>query len=329
MVSGLRAALTASTISLFANAAPAAPVAPTEDEPRSDGRTTEAPSDELAGTASASDGARRAFRDGLEASRDERWPEAEAAFRRSLALVRRESTLYNLALAVYMEGRRDECASILEDALRDGGAAKDPEYEEYARRLLARVRAETSRVHLTVARPTALVRLDGSAQPGSGSERWFTVSPGSHEAEASAAGYHSRRFSFLAKAGIDVTESLALDAARGRARTPRAEPSSAGTLGPWITIGVGGALLAAAAVVGAVALETDDDLKSKCPTEHDCSPALMDERDRVVRLGHITDVLLISGGVVAAGGVAWRVLVPPPHAEDHGHAVLVEASGAF
>lgn len=277
-----------------------------------------------------SEEARRAFQAGLAASREERWPEAEAAFRRSAGLVRRQSTLYNLALSVYMQGRHRECLSILEDALREDGPASDPEYDEYARRLLLRVRSELARIHLTIVPPTARLRIDGDAAPGSGTERWIAIPPGSHDAEISAPGYVTRRLSIAAQAGLELNQSIALERLPA---SPRSERPSGGpfatSVAPWIAIGIGGALLAAATVTGVLALEGDSDLKTQCPTEKDCDPALRDERDRVIRLGHVTDALLISGGVVAVGGVAWRLLLPRPRTEEHGQAVVIEASGRF
>jgi hypothetical protein len=280
--------------------------------------------------------ARRAFDAGLEASRDERWSDAEASFRRSTSLVRRRSSLYNLALSVYMQGRLTDSVSILEETLGDRDVPPDPTYDEYARTLLSRVRSETSRLHLTIAPPAAAVRLDGKAAPGSGTDRSLSIAPGTHRAEVSAPGYVTRSLSIDARAGTELNRTVALDPIATDApilKKPHPEDdahaSFATSVAPWIVIGVGGALLAAGAVTGLVAFEGDKDLRGRCPSGTNCDPALKSDRDRVVRLGHVADALLVSGGVFVTGGVVWKLLVPRGSADVTGHAVVVELGGHF
>src|SRR5689334_10672557 len=58
--------------------------------------------------------ARSAFGAGVQALGTQQWATAEARFRQSLALVPRQSTLYDLAVALYMQGRPRECISVLD-----------------------------------------------------------------------------------------------------------------------------------------------------------------------------------------------------------------------
>src|SRR4051812_50133750 len=56
--------------------------------------------------------ARAEFENGLEALRNDRWPEAELHFRRSLELVPRPSTTYDLAYAVFRQRRPNESLAL-------------------------------------------------------------------------------------------------------------------------------------------------------------------------------------------------------------------------
>jgi tetratricopeptide (TPR) repeat protein len=199
--------------------------------------------------------AKAEFEKGLAALRADRWQEAELHFRRSLELVPRPSTTYDLAYVLFRQGRPGESIALLEALERDRSPEADA-YREFAAKLLPQVRADlqTEQPRVAPAKPVA-VRPDAPPPPAS---------------------------------------------------------SDSTPVAPWIVAGTGGALLIAGAVTGALALAADHDLNEKCPGNRDCDPSLESLQNRAVVLGTTTDVLLITGGVLVAGGLTWHFLLPSP-----------------
>lgn len=81
---------------------------------------------------------------------------------------------------------------------------------------------------------------------------------------------------------------------------------SGGNVGPWIVMGVGGAMLIGGAITGIIALGKTNDISDKCPG--DVCPRSFDlegERGSAKTFVRVTDVLLIGGGIVTAGGLGW------------------------
>src|SRR5262249_22933665 len=148
---------------------------------------------------------------GLEASRAERWADAERDFRRSASFVRRQSTLYNWALSLYMQRRVVQCLAVLDQVFRTDDGSGDPRYAEYATALLKRVRSESSLVRFTVEPPAAHVRVDGEATREDGSERSLDVFPGIHDAEVAAPGYVTQHVSFETAARVDFRRLVSLE----------------------------------------------------------------------------------------------------------------------
>lgn len=84
-------------------------------------------------------------------------------------------------------------------------------------------------------------------------------------------------------------------------------PSSSGrSVGPFIVMGVGGAMIVAGAITGVVALGKSNDIADKCPNDK-CPKSfdLDDARSSARTWVRVTDVLMIGGGVVALGGLGW------------------------
>jgi hypothetical protein len=116
---------------------------------------------------------------------------------------------------------------------------------------------------------------------------------------------------------------------RRREPPARTESSFVGDTAPWITIGIGGALLVSGAVTGILAKKANDEVVRSCPTLERCDESVRDERDRAAALGHATDVLLVTGGVFVVGGVAWRVLMPAGGPTSASNGLFVAATGRF
>ena len=70
----------------------------------------------------------------------------------------------------------------------------------------------------------------------------------------------------------------------------------------WICGGVGGAALGASVVTGALALSLDGDLSDAC-ADGRCPSDRGADVDRLGTLSTATDVLLVVGGALTAGGI--------------------------
>jgi len=81
-----------------------------------------------------------------------------------------------------------------------------------------------------------------------------------------------------------------------------------GHLAPWILAGAGGALAIGGVVTGIMALSAQNDLKDRCDASGACPPGWESTRNRGRTLAIVSDVLLIGGGVVVAGGLLWLLL---------------------
>lgn len=80
-------------------------------------------------------------------------------------------------------------------------------------------------------------------------------------------------------------------------------------VGPLVLMSVGGAMLVGGAITGILALGKTNDIEAKCP--NDVCPVNFDldsARSSAKTFVRITDVLLIGGGVVTAGGLTWFLL---------------------
>lgn len=132
------------------------------------------------------------------------------------------------------------------------------------------------------------------------------VRPGHHLITARLAGHDDASWELEAYAGGRDEHAMAMR--KTVVLTPGApgaeRPSS--SVAPWIVMGAGGAMLAAGAVTGVVALGKTSDLERECP--NDVCPLGFDldgSRASARTFVRLTDALLIGGGVVAAGGFVW------------------------
>jgi hypothetical protein len=281
--------------------------------------------------------AKQAFERGLQFLHEERWSSAEDAFRRSLAIVPRDSTKYDLAYALFKQDRLRQCLAILNALLDRDSADGDDRYRDYAKTLKPHALERLVKLRLRTFPESATLTIDGEPISGMGPEREVSVDPGEHVAEVSAPGLPTSRFTFTAAPGAAVDRHVVLAAPaspRARAETAHADTaskpsSSIHSVGPWLTMGVGGALLVASVVTGVLAGHSDADFVSKCPSLRNCDPSLAATRDRALALGHASDALLISGAVVVSGGLTWKLLAPSPTASRPAAGLLLTLSGSY
>jgi len=264
--------------------------------------------------------AKGAFDEGVRLLRAERWTEAEARFRSSIALIPRASARYDLAFVLYKEHRMRESSRILQELLDAPEGSFDPQYRDYAKALLPHVLAELAFLRLRVDPPSADVRVDGALVARSGAEWSVAVDPGTHWLEASAPGFATQRVELVAEAHAEVERSIALSplvivparsgvASNGETIARRPTFSGAGSL---VAVSVGGALLIGGAVSAILAKRADSNFSAVCPTSQRCDPQLQPLRDTAVQFNDASTVLLASGAAAVAGGVAWRLLARAP-----------------
>jgi tetratricopeptide (TPR) repeat protein len=296
----------------------------------------------------SSDQARASFSEGLDHLRALHWAEAEVAFRRSLEIVPRASTRYNLALVLFKQRRARESLAELDELLAAPQAAGDERHHEYARTLRPLVLAELVAVKVSVEPANAQLEIDDEALAASGSPRSVWLDPGPHRVLVSAPGYVSQRASLRAERGRTEQWEIKLVALPGDAppaperaktrsrpvRAPRepAQRSTFARMAPWVTIGTGSLLLAGGVVAWVAAKRADDDFSEACPTLRDCDPALEETQRDVERYERLGTVLLASGGVLVAGGVVWQVVTPsvtPQNGAARSDAWMVSARGRF
>lgn len=157
------------------------------------------------------------------------------------------------------------------------------------------------------------------------------VRSGHHVLTARAAGFQDETWELDALSGAKESHTLTLrprvtatvaSPAQAQTSAPARiarEPEAAPSRVPWVVAGAGAALLVAGAVTGVVALGKQSDLATACP--NDLCPSTFDlegARSSAKTLIGVTDVLLIGGGVLVAGGVTWALLTPGPSPRARG-----------
>jgi hypothetical protein len=207
--------------------------------------------------------ARALFEQGLEAARAEHWDEAREAFRESLAIAERPSTLVNLAGAEVETGHLVEGAESYRRFLELATGRRDARLRADAESALRAVEARTP--HATIAIEGSLpgddVLLDGDALSPAMLGVPVPVNPGSHLLLVRRDGVEIARRGFGAHEGETVDATLAVVAPVVEDPVPMDEviavpvdpPSSGSDDGVWIGLGVGlGVAVVAAVIVGVV-----------------------------------------------------------------------------
>jgi hypothetical protein len=283
------------------------------------------------GTPSEEERARALFSAGIAKIRDENWREAESDLRRSYELVQRASTLYNLALVVFKQGRLTESLALASELIRTADPARDAKHRQNAATLIERIEQQMSVVEVTVAPADAAIMVDGHPAEGAGARRRLIIEPGRHRLEFSRAGYTAESMEMALSSGKERMIDVKLEpvkpsaptptprpdwppAAQGQSRGPSAleHDSRSRSIAPWFIVGAGGALLGAAAVTGVMAKKADDDFVEGCPRLEDCSTELERFQTRAGKLAVTTNVLVASGGIAVLSGLAWWHFAPEP-----------------
>jgi tetratricopeptide (TPR) repeat protein len=261
-----------------------------------------------------------AFEEGREFFDQGRFKEACEKFELSMQLDPSPGTLLNLGNCYEPQGDLVRALALFEQAFADAQRSNDPRRKELwtdaARERIANLSRRVPQLSVRGAPSDAEVAIDGAAQRPSGALR---INPGRHRIEVRAPGKRPFTQDFDIASGQRLAINVpALEAETGPAATPPpapAEPapppdSSAATYGPWPYVlgGTGAALLGTSLVTGLMANSKASKLERECDDDGNCDPSLQGTKDSAESLALATDVLWISGLIVAGAGVTLFIL---------------------
>lgn len=136
------------------------------------------------------------------------------------------------------------------------------------------------------------------------------IRPGHHILTARLDGHEDVTWEFEAFAGSRETHAFVMK--EPPPRVVSGEGGRSTKVLPWVVAGTGAAILTAGAITGIVALGKTNDIARSCPDDlcpsrgFDLEAKRSSARDWV----RVTDVLLVAGTVVTAGGIVWLLVSP-------------------
>ena len=288
--------------------------------------------------------ARRLFREGVEARDGGRWQEARERFARVYALSDRPAVLVNLAAAQVATGQLVEAAESYRRFIQRAGRRTRARHGAAVREALAALEARFPMVRLAPIehlRSGDRLTLDGRVISHAALDLEMPVNPGEHRLEVRRAGQVIATETFVAaerarmviRAEVETRQapavetlqdsaepdpSLGLDtptepdwnapADGGREATePIAAPTSATSAGPYIALGVGGALLVTGAVFFALMHDANAELDSYC-TPTDCDGMFFTESNEAASSSNTYFALWMGAWALSAVPIAIGAL---------------------
>ncbi|MBS2016023.1 MAG: hypothetical protein JST00_24285 [Deltaproteobacteria bacterium] len=295
----------------FAQEAPAQPAAPAQASPP---KAPPQPS-------GISEEAKRHFAAGVTLLQDPEGEKVEEAYREF-------RTAYDLSSSPKILGNMGFCAMRLE---RDGEAidaysrylreVPDIDADERAQivRDLQTLTVGVARISIEVNKPGVRIldvripvrgdRITNAYGPVTNGKLEIGIRPGHHVITAKLPDHEDETWELDAYAATRDKRTFTMRE-RVVAPPPSAAPVASSTnVGPYIVMGIGGAMLVGGAITGIVALGQTSDIESKCPGDV-CPNSfdLEDARSTAKTFVRVTDVMLIGGAIVGAGGLAWLLL---------------------
>ncbi|XXX72631.1 hypothetical protein WMF30_33785 [Sorangium sp. So ce134] len=222
-----------------------------------------------------------------------------------------------LTLGACYEGWGKLASAWSQYVLVEGAATKVGDLDRQMKAAIKAAALKPKLATLTIEVPASVRSIPGLTITRDGlpvrEAQWSVPLPldvGRHEIVVSGRGHKTR------KQRIEI----AADGDRVAVRVPPLESMAiAGPDAerPWqrpaaiVAMGLGGAGLAAGAVLGGLAIARDQESSDgHCNAQDRCDPAGLDLRRQAVGLGNGSTVALVAGGLVAAGGVALFVTAP-------------------
>jgi hypothetical protein len=293
------------------------------DDPAAPAATTPAAAPAKANPTGISEEARRHFAAGVSLLQDPEGEKVEEAYREF-------RTAYDVSGSPKILGNMGFCAMRLE---RDGEAIEA--YSRYLREVsdidaderaqivrdLQTLTVGVARLTIEVDKPGVRIidvripvrgeRVTNTYGPVTG-KLDIGVRPGHHVITAKLNDHEDATWEVDAFAASREKNTFVMRPRLVAQPTPMPGPGDSGrgpNVGPWIVMGIGGAMILGGTVTGFVALGKTSDIDDKCP--NDTCPRTFDldsERSSAKTFVRITDVLLIGGGLVTAGGLGWLLL---------------------
>jgi hypothetical protein len=234
------------------------------------GRSVAAPA-----AGSSDESAQHAFREGVDAARQARWPEARSLFERAYALSPRPVVLINLAGAQARTGRLIDAAKNYHRIVDDATSAETASFRKAAAEVLPELeqRIPTVRVHPTGHSEADTFEIDGEAATPERLSNGIPLDPGQHTLVVNRGGVERARvlFSLAEREAREIPLALPVaifsapppvTSAGAQSMTganpvplPLAHPDEAHApprawwASPWTWTGVGVVLVAASAVL--------------------------------------------------------------------------------
>jgi len=150
------------------------------------------------------------------------------------------------------------------------------------------------------------------------------VHPGRHTMRVKVNGEEQARWELEAVGGASLTHAfepkpVVATPPQPIATTHPHESKPVSHVPQYVLMGAGGVLLVASGITGLVAYNKMKSIERECPNNVCPNGSFHSDVDSARTLGTTTDVLLISGAVLAASGAVWLALTPSRR--DEGTAV--------
>jgi len=222
---------------------------------------------------------------------------------------------FNMAVTLIRLDRILEAADELERALRFGDKPFTPDLYQQARDYQALIKKQLGYIEVTCDQPDTHVVLDGKpwfAGPGT---KTIRVTTGEHTVVAERRGYLTMSRTVVVAGGTTAAERLVLlpieSAVILRYRHPKWVPWTIAGTGAAIAFGGLGFTLAGRRQMDRFVSDFVRECPGGCEADLSQHPALADQRDSAELKGKIGVSMMITGGVIAVGGVVWAVLNRP------------------
>jgi hypothetical protein len=277
--------------------------------------------------------ARGYFKNGVELLQGDAPNYQDAYYQFKLAYENSKSwkVLGNYGLCALKLERDGEAIAFYEEYLKRGGKHINKDEREAIDRDLLLVKGNDATLQLT-SRVEEFALQDarsGSLAPAqsysvSGGRLTLIVRAGQHHLVATASDGRSVSWDFSVEPGQTASHDFDFDPHPAAAVTeepkaspqpmqqePAAVPSEHNTTlrtAGFVTAGVGLLVLGGAGVTGLMAKNKESSAKSQCSADHVCDPALQSEFDKAGDLAHVSNYLLVGGGVVTVVGVTMIAL---------------------
>jgi hypothetical protein len=228
------------------------------------------------------------FRIGNLAYREQRWQEAQTAYRAAWAIERSYEVAGNLGEVELRLGRAREAAALLTYSLVHAPSSTSPDKLERTRHFLDSARKQVGVLYVGLNVPGARVMLDGRPLTEDEIAGPLYVEPGDRMLEAQLAGHRPAHRIVEARAGS--TQQVRLDLQRAAPQPTSARPKRSEPSQPLVVVGgiLAGSALACGVAFTIAANAASDDAK------------LDDEQALYTNLA-------IGGYALAAGGAAATV----------------------